>query len=81
MIILEEIKCRLWDGVNEFCGFMDVSCYKDYMLGLMFYKFLSDKILEKYKLMVDKGQLFEVELVEEYVKDRVYYGENLDKMI
>nr|WP_240482215.1 type I restriction-modification system subunit M N-terminal domain-containing protein [Fictibacillus enclensis] len=43
MITSEEIKRRLWDGANELRGSMDASRYKDYMLGLMFYKFLSDK--------------------------------------
>ncbi|EPT8927889.1 type I restriction-modification system subunit M [Listeria innocua] len=81
MITSEEIKRRLWDGANELRGSMDASRYKDYMLGLMFYKFLSDKTLEKYKSMADKGQLSEAELVEEYAKDRAYHGENLDKMI
>ncbi|TYV57626.1 type I restriction-modification system subunit M [Listeria monocytogenes] len=81
MITSEEIKRRLWDGANELRGSMDASRYKDYMLGLMFYKFLSDKTLEKYKSIADKGQLSEAELVEEYAKDRAYHGENLDKMI
>ncbi|ECQ0702816.1 type I restriction-modification system subunit M [Listeria monocytogenes] len=81
MITSEEIKRRLWDGANELRGSMDASRYKDYMLGLMFYKFLSDKTLETYKSMADKGQLSEAELVEEYAKDRAYHGENLDKMI
>ncbi|MBF2361669.1 type I restriction-modification system subunit M [Listeria marthii] len=81
MITSEEIKCRLWDGANELRGSMDASRYKDYMLGLMFYKFLSDKTLETYKSIAGKGQLSEAELVEEYVKDRAYHGENLDKMI
>ncbi|MBC1415941.1 type I restriction-modification system subunit M [Listeria innocua] len=81
MITSEEIKRRLWDGANELRGSMDASRYKDYMLGLMFYKFLSDKTLEKYKSMADKGQLSEAELVKEYAKDRAYHGENLDKMI
>ncbi|ECQ9382477.1 type I restriction-modification system subunit M [Listeria monocytogenes] len=81
MITSEEIKRRLWDGANELRGSMDASRYKDYMLGLMFYKFLSDKTLEKYKSMADKGQLSEAELVEEYAKDRAVHGENLDKMI
>ena len=46
MITSEEIKRRLWDGANELRGSMDASRYKDYMLGLMFYKFLSDKTLD-----------------------------------
>ncbi|EHP8494435.1 type I restriction-modification system subunit M [Listeria monocytogenes] len=81
MITSDEIKRRLWDGANELRGSMDASRYKDYMLGLMFYKFLSDKTLETYKSIAGKGQLSEAELVEEYVKDRAYHGENLDKMI
>ena len=44
MITSEEIKARLWNGANELRGSMDASRYKDYMLGLMFYKFLSDQI-------------------------------------
>ena len=43
MITSDDIKRRLWDGANDLRGSMDASRYKDYMLGLMFYKFLSDK--------------------------------------
>lgn len=42
----EDIKSLLWDGANELRGSMDASRYKDYMLGLMFYKFLSDRTLK-----------------------------------
>lgn len=49
MITSEEIKRRLWDGANNLRGTMDASRYKDYMLGLMFYKFLSDKTLQIFK--------------------------------
>ena len=49
MIISKEIKRRLWDGGNELRGSMDASRYKDYMLGLMFYKFLCDKTLETFR--------------------------------
>ncbi|MBQ8708811.1 MAG: type I restriction-modification system subunit M N-terminal domain-containing protein [Succinivibrionaceae bacterium] len=48
MISSDEIKNRLWSGANELRGSMDASRYKDYMLGLMFYKFLSDKTLQSY---------------------------------
>lgn len=81
MITSEEIKRRLWDGANELRGSMDASRYKDYMLGLMFYKFLSDKTLEIFKANSDCGQVSESELVEEYAKARADYGESLDKMI
>ena len=48
MITSEEIKARLWNGANELRGSMDASRYKDYMLGLMFYKFLSDQTLKTF---------------------------------
>ena len=81
MITSEEIKRRLWDGANELRGSMDASRYKDYMLGLMFYKFLSDKTLETFKSTAGLGQLSEAELVEEYRNAREEYGTELDKMI
>ncbi|WP_315167644.1 type I restriction-modification system subunit M [Metaclostridioides mangenotii] len=81
MITSEEIKRRLWDGANELRGSMDASRYKDYMLGLMFYKFLSDKTLETFKVTAGLGQVAETELIEEYAKAKSEYGEQLDKMI
>lgn len=51
MITSEQIKTKLWNGANELRGSMDASRYKDYMLGLMFYKFLSDKTLETFRTM------------------------------
>lgn len=47
-------KKRLWNGANNLRGSMDASRYKDYMLGLMFYKFLSDKTLETFKKRVER---------------------------
>ncbi|NEW09400.1 type I restriction-modification system subunit M [Paenibacillus sp. SYP-B3998] len=81
MITSEEIKRRLWDGANELRGSMDASRYKDYMLGLMFYKFLSDKTIEAFKVTSGLGHTTESELVEEYTKAKAEYGEQLDKML
>jgi type I restriction enzyme M protein len=81
MITSEEIKQRLWDGANELRGSMDASRYKDYMLGLMFYKFLSDKTLETFRDTAGIGKLTEADLVEEYMKAREEHGIELDKMI
>ncbi|WP_294966796.1 type I restriction-modification system subunit M N-terminal domain-containing protein, partial [uncultured Gilliamella sp.] len=63
MITSEEIKNRLWDGANELRGSMDASRYKDYMLGLMFYKFLSDKTLATFKGMYTKDEISESDLI------------------
>ncbi|QAA23209.1 type I restriction-modification system subunit M [Sporolactobacillus terrae] len=81
MITSEEMKRRLWDGANELRGSMDASRYKDYMLGLMFYKFLSDKTLETFKLTSGLGEINDSGLVEEYTKAKAEYGEQLEKMI
>jgi len=81
VITSEEIKRRLWDGANELRGSMDASRYKDYMLGLMFYKFLSDKTLVTFKSIAGLADFDEDKLIEEYRKARNEYGAQLDKMI
>lgn len=81
MITSEEIKKRLWDGATELRGSMDASRYKDYMLGLMFYKFLSDKTLDTFKITSGSEKATEKELVEEYINAKKEYGEKLEKMI
>lgn len=81
MITSEEIKRRLWDGANELRGSMDASRYKDYMLGLMFYKFLSDKTLDTFKSTAGHNGVTEAELVEKYKTARDKYGQTLDRAI
>lgn len=81
MITSEEIKRRLWDGANELRGSMDASRYKDYMLGLMFYKFLSDKTLDAFKISAGLGKVREEDLVKEYRDAREEHGEILDKTL
>lgn len=81
MITSEEIKKRLWSGANELRGSMDASRYKDYMLGLMFYKFLSDKTLETFKTSTRMNHVTEAELVKAYTEARETYGSTLDTTI
>lgn len=70
MITSDEIKKRLWDGANELRGSMNASQYMDYMLGLMFYKFLSDKTLDQVRATEMLHDLTEAELLEHY--ERLY---------
>jgi len=81
MITSDEIKRRLWDGANDLRGSMDASRYKDYMLGLMFYKFLSDQTLETFKSTSGINETNEQELVEAYYEAFEEYGEALSQMI
>ena len=66
VITSDEIKKRLLDGANELRGSMNASQYMDYMLGLMFYKFLSDKTLEQVRMTEQLYELTEEELVNHY---------------
>lgn len=79
MITSEEIKARLWNGANELRGSMDASRYKDYMLGLMFYKFLSDQTLKTFATTA--GISKEDDWFEEYKNAHEEYGTELEKMI
>lgn len=81
MVSIEDIKRRLWDGANELRGSMDASRYKDYMLGLMFYKFLSDKTLNIFSIANGSKDITERELVEEYKKAEKTYGKKIEDMI
>lgn len=81
MITSEEIKRRLWDGANELRGSMDASRYKDYMLGLMFYKFLSDKTIDTFRITSGMTQNTEQELIEAYRENYAQYPEPLIKMM
>lgn len=81
MITSEEIKRRLWDGANELRGSMDASRYKDYMLGLMFYKFLSDKTIDTFRTTSGMKQNTEQEVIEAYRENYAQYPEELIEMI
>ncbi|MHA6250376.1 type I restriction-modification system subunit M [Oceanobacillus sp. CAU 1775] len=80
MITSDDIKRRLWDGANDLRGSMDASRYKDYMLGLMFYKFLSDKTLETF-ITTSGTKGTEAEVVQAYEEAYASYGDSLTKMI
>lgn len=42
-----ELKSSLWACANDLRGNMDASEFKNYILGLIFYRFLSEQLLEK----------------------------------
>ncbi|MBS4750635.1 type I restriction-modification system subunit M [Carnobacteriaceae bacterium zg-ZUI78] len=79
MITSEEIKSRLWSGANELRGSMDATRYKDYMLGLMFYKFLSDKTLKEFAIAC--GLSATDNWYDEYCNAYLEYGQSIEDMI
>ena len=46
---------KLFSAADNLRSKMDASEYKNYLLGLIFYKYLSDKLLEKVVVMADKS--------------------------
>lgn len=42
----QELASKIWDTANELRGSMEAGEYKDYILGFIFYKFLSEKEVE-----------------------------------
>lgn len=48
----QELAAKIWASTNELRGNIELGTYKDYMLSLLFYKFLSDKE-ERY--LLDQG--------------------------
>lgn len=57
---IKEISNKLWDMANELRGNMDANEYKNYILGFMFYRYLSEhqeQYLQKYEIIeVSSGQ-------------------------
>lgn len=51
---------------------MDASEYKSVILGLIFLKYISDSIEEKYQELVDEGEGFEEDR-DEYYADSIFF--------
>ncbi len=51
----KELEQVLWNGADVLRGKMDANEYKTYLLGLVFFKYLSDKYLEKSYDFVEGG--------------------------
>lgn len=58
----QELATRIWATANELRKNIKASEYKDYILGFMFYKYLSDKQLDYLKeLGVEPEELIEID--------------------
>lgn len=80
----------LWDSANVMRQTMGAADYMDYALGIIFYKHLSDKVLEAAaRVLVDAGEIEESELgtekerqaaYQKYYQDEGYRDDLLDSM-
>lgn len=48
----QQLAAKIWQSANKMRSKIEASQYKDYILGFIFYKFLSDK-LEKF--VIEQG--------------------------
>lgn len=60
----QELANKIWESANKMRSKIEANEYKDYILGFIFYKFLSDKEIE---FMVSQGTTEEE--LEEYLKE------------
>src|SRR5690625_4896519 len=78
--MMSELNSKLFSAADSLRSKMDASEYKDYLLGLIFYKYLSDKLLvkvveladeslEEYNTQEKQTQLYRELLADEDVKD------------
>jgi type I restriction enzyme M protein len=75
-----EIYGALWDACNELRGGMDASQYKDYVLTLLFIKYISDKakVDKNFLIVVPEGASFD-DMVQ--FKGSKTIGEDINKKI
>lgn len=59
-----ELASRIWKIANDLRGSMEASEYKDYILGFIFYKFLSDN---EYEFLIKEG--YEAEDIQEITEE------------
>ena len=86
----KSLEQMLWDSANVMRQTMGAADYMDYALGLIFYKHLSDKVLESAaRTLVDAGEVEESEVgtekerqaaYQKYYQDEGYRDDLLDSM-
>lgn len=78
----QQLASKIWESANKMRSKIEANEYKDYILGFIFYKFLSDKE-EEYLLLPEQGWTKEelVELKEEDEETVNYCKKNLGYFI
>ena len=61
----QQLANKIWESANEMRSKIDASEYKDYILGFIFYKFLSEKEVEYLKNTLSLTENLDIHLKEE----------------
>ncbi|WP_297282206.1 type I restriction-modification system subunit M [uncultured Anaerococcus sp.] len=67
---------KLWSASDDLRSQMDANEYKNYMLGIIFYKYLSDKQLEEIGELLELADISLADIQEEY--EQAYRSEDAD---
>ena len=59
----QQVQQQLWKIANELRGKMDANEFKDYMLGFIFYKYLSEKMLSFANELLKEDGIFILQLL------------------
>ncbi len=63
---------QIWEPACVLRGNLDASEYKSVVLGLIFFKYISDRFEDKYKELVEEGDGFE-EDIDEYISEGIFF--------
>ena len=77
----QQLASKIWESANKMRSKIEANEYKDYILGFMFYKFLSDKEEEKLKKDGWTEEAFKSELSEDHPDNVEYCQKNLGYFI
>ena len=67
---------KLWADSDDLRSQMDANEYKNYLLGIIFYKYLSDKMLDQVGKLLEVDDAYFIEIQENYEKEME--GEDAD---
>ena len=73
----QQLANRIWASANNMRNKIDANEYKDYILGLIFYKFLSDTEVKYFREVCDWEEDELPELVENYEDPNMRNKESL----
>ena len=67
-----DLEKQLWAAADKLRGNMDASEYKHVVLGLIFFKYISDRFEDRYSELVAEGEGFE-EDIDEYTMKGIFF--------
>lgn len=75
-----QLYSALWEGCNKLRGGMDASQYKDYVLVVLFVKYISDKVKKDTEMLIDvpEGCTFDDMVA---LKGKTNIGEEMNKIL